>query len=89
MDCCRWDFFSTNQLKRKLGAQGFHNMYCKTGLWIHNTCPIQRDIGMEKFGVKYENKVDAKYLMNVLKAHDEMVSKDMGGIFFTITLDRD
>ena len=78
-----------NKLLHKiLAAYVFSPTPRTPGLWRHDTRPIQLVIVVDYFGVEYERKEDAKYLLDTLNAHYKVVVEDWeGNIFCSINLE--
>ena len=78
-----------NKLPQKiLEAYGFIPTPCTTGLWRHETIPIQFALVVYELGVEYEKKEDVKYLLDALNANYEAVDEYWeGNIFCDINLE--
>ena len=77
-------------LAKKLAKHGFSQTPQTPGSWKHHTKPIQFTLVVDDFGIKYENKQYAQYLINALESNYEAVSVDWDGeLFCSIKLEWD
>ena len=73
-----------------LAKHGFSQTQHTPGLWKHHSKPIQFTLVVYDFGVKYNEKKDAQYLIKILREIYEAVSVDWAGeLFCVIKLDWD
>ncbi len=56
-------------LEMRLVVHGYHQSTTTPGLWRHNTRPICFILVFDNFGVKYVNKANAEYLLNVIQKY--------------------
>ena len=63
-----------NQLKIFLDPHGYSPTFSTPGLWTHNTRKISFTLIFDDFGIKYENKSDAKHLMKILEDNYESIT---------------
>ena len=79
---------SNKILHKRLAEYSFSLTPHTPVLWRHDTRPIQLVIVVDYFGVEYERKEDAKYLLDTLNAHYKVVVEDWeGNIFCSINLE--
>ncbi len=69
---------ANDQLQRFLAPHGYKPCAHTSGLWKHESRPIQFTLVVDNFGVKYVQKADADHLMTCLKEH-YAVSEDWEG----------
>ena len=76
-----------NQLLHdQLQPHGYYEVPHTPGLWKHTHRPIQLSLVVDDFGVKYTNKDNIEYLLNVLKQHYDMSEDWEGNLYCVITL---
>ena len=56
-----------NQMKERLGLEGYQPIQETSGLWTHDTRPITFALCVDNFGVKYFKKEDVEHLLNLSK----------------------
>ena len=67
-------FYWKRAIRKKLAKHGFAQTQHNPGLWKHHSNPIKFTLVVDDFGVKYDEKQDAQYLIQVLWEHYEAVS---------------
>jgi hypothetical protein len=69
-------------LEKRLKPPGYSPAPHTHGLWRHDTKPIQFALVVDDFGIEYEERKDAKELVQILKDHYKAVSEDWEGTLF-------
>ena len=65
-----------------LAKHGFKQTPHTPGIWRHHAKPILFALVVDYFGIKYEKKQDAQYLINAFEAHYKSISVEWGGGLF-------
>ena len=65
--------------QKRMAAYGFIPTPLKPGMWRNETRPIQFNLVLDDFGVEYEQKKDAHYLLETLNTHYEAVAEYLEG----------
>ena len=58
---------ANGKLKLHLTKFGYNPAPITTGLWRHQTHPLQSLLVVDYFGIKYERQYDITHLLNALK----------------------
>ena len=76
-------------LEKCLNKHGYRQSKLVTGLWKHDTQPIQFTLVVDDFGVKYVGEEHTQHLKNTLEEHYNLTCDWTGTRYIGITLDWD
>ena len=74
---------ANNKLKLHLAKLGYEPAPIMSGLWRHQTRPLQFSMVVDDFGVKYERQADIIHLLDALKTIYK-ISEDWGGNIYRV-----